>query len=249
MSNSQTIETSPETDFLDKAMYEVWKAQPALAKTKQGHLAKYVPIDELMEVLGPLLVENNLYVRQPEIGEGGLVGVCTMVTHIPSGQWIRSYALMPNAEPWNKALNPPQATGAIISYHARIALARVFGILTVEKDAELLEPSWATGATTGATTPTKKLRPYDKETLVKAMQTMTESLQKTNAPGATVEDVLILAGDYVANSGQKIIQIVFNTADPNQYQCGALMGWLSGGKSDEEKRKYIISEIKSLGIA
>lgn len=94
--------------------------------------SKYTPLNDVLDLIRPLLAKNGLSFSQSPVsmqGDGGvLVGVEGLLTHA-SGQWV-VYA--PFFFPLNKGT--AQDAGSCITYARRYQLTSVFGIMGDDDD-------------------------------------------------------------------------------------------------------------------
>ena len=91
--------------------------------------SKYAKLDDILEMVRPLLSKHGLSVIQPPCSDETGVGVTTLITH-SSGEYIKS-------DPFYLKLNnkqDAQAGGSAITYSRRYALASVLGIAQEDDD-------------------------------------------------------------------------------------------------------------------
>ena len=92
-------------------------------------ISKYVPLENVTEVIDEALKGTGLtYVQVPINGEGGMVGVATTLMH-SSGQWIEFPPFLLKPDKAN-----PQGYGSSITYARRYSLSSVFGITSDNDD-------------------------------------------------------------------------------------------------------------------
>lgn len=107
---------------------------------------KYASLDEILNLVRPLLSEEGLSLIQSPVREEGLVGVKTLLLHT-SGQHIE---FEPVLMPLEK--QSAQGVGAAITYSRRYSLSAILGIASEDDDDALsLEPKVDIGnKTTGS---------------------------------------------------------------------------------------------------
>ena len=88
--------------------------------------SKYASLENILEVVLPILHKNDLYIIQSPISEGERIGVKTKICHI-DGECIEDGFTMQLAK------NDPQGAGSAITYARRYALVAMLG-LNVEDD-------------------------------------------------------------------------------------------------------------------
>lgn len=120
------MKTSESQKALAQALFDARKEYPVIAKTKEGQSGnrrfKYAPMEDILEVIGPVLEKHGLLVTQPVEGHN----VITRVEHIPSGEW-REATMPVNVEHANM-----QSYGIELTYRRRYAIQGVLGIITEE---------------------------------------------------------------------------------------------------------------------
>jgi len=106
------------------------KLKPLVAKQKGGH-GKYADLQQVMELLQPLLEANELAVIQlPSPSSSGGCTVETIIRHKSSGEEIKGSITIPM-----QRQNDPQAYGAAMTYGRRYSLLCMFGMVTEDDDA------------------------------------------------------------------------------------------------------------------
>lgn len=101
--------------------------------------SEYVTLDALIEATRPILQANGLSVLQfPLTGEGGQIGVKTMLLH-DSGEFIESAPLFMTPTRFTKGggyeiARDPQAAGSVISYLRRYSYQAILNLNTGEDD-------------------------------------------------------------------------------------------------------------------
>ena len=103
---------------------------PANSKTvSAGKFSyKYSPLDEILNLVRPLLSENGLSIIQFPTSQGNTVGVTTMLTH-SSGEFIEFDPIVLAMDKQSA-----QGAGAAITYARRYALSAILGISSEDDD-------------------------------------------------------------------------------------------------------------------
>lgn len=105
-------------------------------KDKKGYGYSYTELSSMLEVTRPLCAKYELAVTQlcesHEVKNE--VGVETVLMH-SSGEWISSTLFMPAAG--SKGMSLAQASGSVITYARRYALAALLGIAQTDNDASI----------------------------------------------------------------------------------------------------------------
>ena len=116
------------------------EAQDAI-KDKKGDKSSYADLGQILNLVRPALAKHGLAVTQLpcECSDPGSIAVDTMLMH-SSGEWISNSFSMPINRIVRKAdnkdiTNAPQASGSVITYARRYALAAVLGITQEDDDA------------------------------------------------------------------------------------------------------------------
>jgi len=125
------MKSSEQVDKLAVALCKASGNIGAAVKGKENTFfnAKYADLGEVIKTFkGAILEEGLSYVQLPISSEGG-VGVVTRLLHV-TGQWIEEEYTVPLKK------QDPQAAGSAITYCRRYALAAMFGIPTVDDDAQ-----------------------------------------------------------------------------------------------------------------
>lgn len=111
---------------------------PSNTATNPYFKSKYAPLNDVLNLVRPLLSKNGLSVVQAPSGDGENIVVTTTLIH-ESGEWIESSPLVLKAD---KAT--AQGAGSAITYARRYALSAVLGISSEDDDdgnhAESKEP-------------------------------------------------------------------------------------------------------------
>lgn len=103
--------------------------QPKKDKTNPFFKSKYVPLENVVEVITDEAPKHGLsFFQSPCNDEHGRIGISTLVTH-QSGEFIEFEPLFMKAEK-----NNAQGSGALITYLRRYTLSSIFGITSDEDD-------------------------------------------------------------------------------------------------------------------
>lgn len=115
---------------LYKALLNAQKQFPTVKKTDKNPFFKssYAGLPSVLEVVLPILQENNLVVSQSPISDLDKVGVKTRIIHAESGESIEDSFTMTLAK------NDPQGAGSAITYARRYALVSMLGLNVDEDD-------------------------------------------------------------------------------------------------------------------
>jgi hypothetical protein len=90
--------------------------------------SKYAPLQDVLNIVRPLLAKHGLCVIQSPSGDGKSIVITTILMHT-SGEWIESDPLVLQAE---KAT--AQGAGSAITYGRRYALSALLGISSEDDD-------------------------------------------------------------------------------------------------------------------
>ena len=111
------------------ALFRANLKQPFKDANNPFFKSKYVPLENVTEVIDKALIDTGItYVQVPVNGEGGMVGVSTTVLH-SSGQWLEFPPFLLKPDKAN-----PQGYGSSITYARRYSLSSVFGITSDNDD-------------------------------------------------------------------------------------------------------------------
>jgi len=116
---SNNIETTIHTAFA-KAQSEF----PKISKdaTNPFFKNKYVSLDNILEVVLPILHKNGLYLTQSPWTDDRGIGVATKIVHAESGEEEQSCFTLPLAK------QDPQGAGSAITYARRYSLQAMLGL-------------------------------------------------------------------------------------------------------------------------
>ena len=97
---------------------------------------RFADLGSVISTVQPILAKHGLSVSQLPFGDGGIVGITTILLHI-SGEWLSTSVSLPCAE--EKGKSAAQVAGSIITYLRRYSLAAIIGAYS-EEDADGNEP-------------------------------------------------------------------------------------------------------------
>lgn len=116
---------------------------PANTATNPHFKSKYAPLNEILNVVRPILAKYELAVLQFPSGDGENIIITSILTH-SSGEWVEACPLVLKAD---KAT--AQGAGSAITYGRRYSISALLGISSEDDDD-------ANHAETQATTSTQK---------------------------------------------------------------------------------------------
>ena len=90
--------------------------------------SKYAPLNDVLNVVRPLLSKHGLSVIQSPGGDGQNISINTMLIH-ESGEWIEFDPLVLKAEKMT-----PQGAGSAVTYGRRYSISAVLGISSEDDD-------------------------------------------------------------------------------------------------------------------
>jgi len=90
--------------------------------------SKYAPLQEVLNIVRPLLTKHGLAIIQSPSGDGKNVSITTILSH-ESGEWIEFEPLILNPEK-----TTPQGIGSAITYGRRYSLSAALGIASEDDD-------------------------------------------------------------------------------------------------------------------
>lgn len=97
--------------------------------------SKYAPLNDVLNLVRPLLTKNGLSILQSPSGDGEKIIVTTMLMH-SSGEWIELDPLVLRADKVTA-----QSAGSAITYARRYAVSAILGISSEDDD----DGNYATG--------------------------------------------------------------------------------------------------------
>lgn len=156
-----TIKTSEETNALFKALalFQKEVAQPKKDANNPFFKSKYVPLENVVDVIHNASAKLGLYEATYPAQQDGLVGVGVIITH-ESGQYIQYPPVL-----LRPSKNDPQGYGAAMTYARRYALSAAFGIASeTDDDAN----SISTKQQKEPTNKPETIKPFKKPTVAEA---------------------------------------------------------------------------------
>ena len=124
------MHTSDTITELVKALVKVQEEirNPANSANNPFFKSKYAPLDEILNLVRPLMAKNGLALIQSAGGEGTHASVTTLIMHT-SGEWIESDKLI-----IVPAKLDAQGIGGAITYARRYTITAMLGIAGEEDD-------------------------------------------------------------------------------------------------------------------
>lgn len=113
---------------LAMAKFQAEVKNPANTADNPFYHSKYAPLNDVLNLVRPLLTKQGLSVLQSPSGDGERISVTTLILH-ESGEWIESDSLTLKAD---KAT--AQGAGSAITYARRYALSAMLGISSEDDD-------------------------------------------------------------------------------------------------------------------
>jgi hypothetical protein len=117
---------------LMKALFAVQQEIGVIGKDANNpfHKSKYATLEHVWEIVKPRLLKYNICVMQPALTTSDGAGCETIITHIESGEEMRSTLILPLPE---KGLGA-QGVGSCISYARRYSLTAALGLVVGDED-------------------------------------------------------------------------------------------------------------------
>jgi len=114
---------------------------PTILKETKGHGYKYADLPSIMEIIKPLMSQNNLAFTQLIEGNAETVGVRTYLIHTESGEFFSSFVSASVEKNCGKMMSSVQAEGSVITYLRRYSLSAILGIVTdIDTDGNNQQP-------------------------------------------------------------------------------------------------------------
>lgn len=144
-----TPSIAPETEYENSkilaALFNFQVEVGNVPKSAKGYGYNYSPLDIVRSTIIPSLQKNGLLYRQyieKKVIEGQepmtANYMITIISHIPSGQFLKSELEMPDME--GGKMNSYQVMGAGITYARRYALMLALGIIGEDEDTDANDP-------------------------------------------------------------------------------------------------------------
>ncbi len=125
---------SPEIKELAKALLNVQRKIQPVSKDAVNPFtkSKYATLNSVMAASREALLENGIWLCQypVPVETQGCIGLATKLTHVESGQWQSSLAVIPLPKA------DPQGMGSALTYARRYALTAMLGMVTEDDDGE-----------------------------------------------------------------------------------------------------------------
>ena len=143
----KTSDTLSELAAALSAAQAEMKAAPMTGRNP--HLKnKYATLNDIIDTArGPLAAHGLAYVQMPTSPADlayGMIGLRTRLLH-KSGEWLEDEMFFPVDPGSNRAVNPAQIAGGMLTYMRRYALAAMLGIVA-DEDADGNSPTEAAAA-------------------------------------------------------------------------------------------------------
>jgi hypothetical protein len=110
------------------AAFQAEVKNPANTADNPFFKSKYAPLQDILNLVRPLLSKHGLSILQIPSGDGEKIVITTMLMH-ESGEWIESCPLVLKADK-----PTAQGAGSAITYGRRYALSAVLGISSEDDD-------------------------------------------------------------------------------------------------------------------
>lgn len=124
MNRSESIATLAKA----LALFQSKIKNPANTADNPFFKSKYAPLNDILNLVRPLLSECGLTVIQSPGGDGERISVTTLLLH-ESGEWIESDPVVTKAEKINA-----QGAGSAITYLRRYSLSAILNISSEDDD-------------------------------------------------------------------------------------------------------------------
>ena len=178
--------------------------------------SKYAPLNEVLNLVRPILTKYGLSIIQSPSAQGDSVTVTTMILH-ESGEWIRLDPLTLKADK-----NTAQGIGSAITYARRYALSAALGISSEDDD----DGNIASG----------NKQDY-KNRQAKPQQLKSNVQPKPNNPlASTIAEIDKLAREKAQGNREAVIQAITKHHDSANYNTIA----------DIEIAKKVLTELQQL---
>jgi len=128
------------------AKFQAEVKNPANSADNPFFKSKYAPLNEILNIVRPILAKNGLSVLQMPGGDSQETSITTLLMH-ESGEWIESEPLTMKA-----VKNDPQGAGSVITYARRYSLSAILGISSEDDD----DANHASGNNSGDSSSKKK---------------------------------------------------------------------------------------------
>ena len=112
---------------LYKALADFQQEVPTIKKNSTGYGYKFADLEEINNIIKPLLKKNGLGYAQPIEGSA----IKTIIFHVESGETLESLTDIPQGVQLAK-MNDLQVLGSAITYLRRYSLSSMLGLVTDE---------------------------------------------------------------------------------------------------------------------
>ena len=126
------MEKSDDITELASALCKVQHRIEDASKDKAGYNYKYADLSQILQIVRPALTDFGLSISQFPCEGGDNISLDTILMH-SSGQWLSNRYSMPVEVA--KGMSRAQASGSVITYMRRYALAAIVGITQEDNDA------------------------------------------------------------------------------------------------------------------
>ena len=200
---------------LAKALLNVQRTVQPITKDAENPFTKswYASLNSVMAACRDALIENGIWLCQHPVPveQPNSLGLVTKLTHVESGQWQSSLAIVPLPKA------DPQGMGSAMTYARRYALTAMLGMVTDDDDGE--------GAKNGKKSPTRPKLPVNAPESQTARQC--EPSPTLNIPGPS--NLPPLAGvtyqQVTAQDGRPCIIATGNTQAKKELLTGSGFRW------------------------
>ena len=208
---------------LAKALLNVQRTMQPIVKDAENPFTKswYASLNSVMDACRDALIENGIWLCQypVPVEQPNSLGLVTKLTHVESGQWQSSLAVVPLPKA------DPQGMGSAITYARRYALTAMLGMVTEDDDGE--------GARTGRKSASRPKLPVNAPESQKSRQrdpsTATNTSSPSNRPSASLESLPSLEGvtyqQITAQDGRPCIIATGNTQAKKELLTGSGFRW------------------------
>lgn len=186
------MRTSESIKNISKAMaqFQAEVKNPANTANNPFFKSKYAPLNDVLNLVRPILTKHGLSVLQSPSGDGEHITVTTLITH-ESGEWIESDPLTLRAD---KAT--AQGAGSAVTYARRYALSAMLGISSEDDD----DGNYASGTDTQNSK--KASQPKDNKASKAQLNKIYAEAKKLNMPTDVMKD--LITDRYKKNSSKEL---------------------------------------------
>ena len=208
---------------LAKALLCVQRTVQPATKDAENPFTKswYASLNSIMDACRNALIENGIWLCQypVPVEQPNSLGLVTKLTHVESGQWQSSLAVVPLPKA------DPQGMGSAMTYARRYALTAMLGMVTEDDDGE--------GAKNGKKLATKSklpvIPPESQKTRQRDQSPASNISSPSNRPSACLESLPPLEGvtyqQVTAQDGRPCIIATGNTQTKKELLTGSGFRW------------------------